>query len=147
MILSAVREKSRIPVLGAAVLAVMLLQGCFEDQSGSRRSQTFDLQATVGVPLFLHLNGTPKRGNFWQLNADKSSGLGLIRLERLGWTFAAAQRGSASFTKPGILRYAVRPRRAGSTVLAFEYFRKEPGASASAIWKYRIDILPRTASR
>lgn len=86
-------------------------------------------------------------GYFWQLNQEKSSGLDLIGIDRLGWTFDNTTRGSASFTKPGVLRYAVKPNRAGAARLVFEYFRKEPGASASASWTFRINIAPASASR
>ncbi len=132
------------PIAASTILAlaVATLAACTAD-GAPPKSKQFQQNATVGTPLVLRLDGKPKMGFVWRLNEGRSSGLNLVGIDRLGWTFAKVRRGSGSFTKPGTLRYAVDPRSAGSARLVFEYFRKEPGASPSATWTYGIDIQPR----
>jgi len=128
--------------LAASSLAAILLALFFIGQASALETKASTKQTAVGEPSILRLEGKPKMGYFWRLNKDMSSGLELIEIDRLGWTFSAVPRGSASFTKPGVLRYAITPKRAGSAVLVFEYFRKETGASPSARRSHHMDISP-----
>ncbi len=128
----------------ASVAAVaFVLHGFWDQDDSSARSKNLSKQTTVGEPLVLHLEGKPKMGYGWRINAKKSRGLDLIKVDRMGWTFSNERPGSGSFTKPGTLRYAVHPQQAGSALIVFEYFRKESNASPSASWQYAIDIRPR----
>ncbi len=103
------------------------------------RSKTFEKQVSVAENLVLHLEGKPAMGFVWRLDRDRSEGLDLVTVKELGWSFAA-RRGSASFTKPGILRYLVVGKRPGKARLVFEYRRRSENTSASAHWIYVVDV-------
>ncbi len=129
--------------LASVAAAAFVLHGFLGGDESSARSKALSKQTTVGEPLVLHLKGKPKMGYAWRVNAKKSRGLDLVKLDRMGWTFADERRGSGSFTKPGTLRYAVHPKQAGSAMIVFEYFRKEANASPSASRQYTIEIRPK----
>lgn len=128
--------------LVSVAVAAFVLDGFLGQDESSARSKALSKQTTVGEPLVLHLEGKPKMGYAWRVNVEKSHGLELVKLDRMGWTFSNERRGSGNFTKPGTLRYAVHPKQAGSALIVFEYFRKEANASPSARWQYAIDIRP-----
>lgn len=129
--------------LASLAVAAFVLHVFLGEDESSARSKALSKQTTVGEPLVLHLEGKPKMGYAWRINAKKSHGLDLIKLDRMGWTFSNEQRGSGNSTKPGTLRYAVHPKQAGSALIVFEYFRKEVNASPSASRQYAIEIRPR----
>ena len=135
-------RKRLTTALGVVALAVIFLHGFFWPGGNADQSADFAKQARVNEPIVLHLPGQPKRGYEWRINAERSQGLDLVTFDPMGWSHKGERRGSESFTKPGVLRYAVRPRKAGKAVLILEYFRPESGASASAERRYEIDILP-----
>ena len=137
-------KRIRNYTLASIALAAFVLHGFWGQDESSARSKSFSKQTTVGEPVVLHLEGKPKMGYAWRINAKKSRGLDLVKLDRMGWTFSNERRGSGSFTKPGTLRYAVHPKQAGSALIVFEYFRKEADASPSASWQYAIDIQPKS---
>ncbi len=122
---------------GAAFAAWPWFAGLSEQNFN--RSKTFTKQTAVAENLVLHLEGKPAMGFVWRLARESSSGLNLVSVEELGWSFAAG-RGSASFTKPGILRYLVVGKRPGKARLVFEYRRELENASPSAYWTYELEI-------
>lgn len=135
-------RKRLTTALGVIALAITFLHGFFWPGGDADQSANVTKQTRVNQPIVLHLPGKPKRGYEWRINAERSQGLDLVTLDPMGWSFESERRGSENFTKPGVLRYAVRPKKVGRAVLILEYFRPESAASASAERRIEINILP-----
>lgn len=127
-------------IFAAAGLAAAPNLIAFSEQNFTR-TKVFPHKVTIAENLVLRLEGKPAMGFVWRLDPERSSGLDLVSVDRLGWSFAAG-RGSASFTKPGVLRYLVVGQRVGTASLVFEYRRKVETASPSAYWTYEVEITP-----
>jgi len=103
-------------------------------------------EVSVGSIAFVKLPGNPDLGYKWRLNREKSRGLDLVKVEKIGW-LKGQQKLSIFAEARSRLNVLLTGKAAGQADVAFDYYKSFGGRMISRTSIIRVTVTPKLANQ